>query len=687
MKKHHILLATTFAIAVTVMGQGRVGINTNSPSAMLHVKDSSVLFSSGLTNAPASPGNPPASGTGIRMMWYADKAAFRTGKAQSNSWDKDKVGSYSFAAGNGVTASGVVSIALGNGTTASGHSSVATGIDTKATGFASTAMGEGTTASGDFDATAMGYFSTASGYISTAMGSETVASGYASTSMGNGTTASGHMSSTMGVGTVARSYSSLVIGRYNDSIVTSDKTTWLSADPVFIIGNGNAANMRSNAITVLKNGKTGINTSSPAAMLHIKDSSVLFSGLLNLPAVPGDPPESGTGIRMMWYPDKAAFRAGRAAGTNWDKASVGTYSFAAGNETTASGTRSSAFGDGTVASGSGSFTSGYKTRAIGTATVAMGDDNTASGYASAAMGASTIATGYISASFGEFSVASGPLTFATGSNTSANGANSTSMGVNSVANSFSSVVIGRNNDSIASSNKGSWIVTDPVFIIGNGPSPNSRSNALTILKNGKTGISTSTPEYGLHVVNNNTQDGGHIEGIMVESISTGPDVGEAAVSFKNQAFLSPNKKWITGLNQASNFRWDYDAQFGGGAAMVLDTTGDLTIQGSLSQSSDARLKKDITPLQNSLQKLLGLTGYHYNWLGSARGTKLQTGVLAQEIELQMPELVTTDGDGMKAVNYSGLTPYMIEAFKEQQQKITRLENELAEIKRLLLKKP
>ena len=56
-------------------------------------------------------------------------------------------------------------------------------------------------------------------------------------------------------------------------------------------------------------GKVGINTTSPAAMLHVKDSSVVFTGPATLPANAGQPPVKGAGNRIMWYADKAAFRA------------------------------------------------------------------------------------------------------------------------------------------------------------------------------------------------------------------------------------------------------------------------------------------------------------------------------------------------------------------------------------------
>jgi len=295
MKKIFIFLLLLVSYTTTKAQIGKVGINTTTPLAMLHVKDSSVLFT-GAATLPATPGNPPVSGAGTRMMWYPDKAAFRVGQVSSTAWDKDSIGDYSFASGsntkalgiystamgNGTKASGFKTTAMGDGTTASGNRSTAMGDGTTASGNRSTAMGDGTTASGPNStamgdgttasatlSTAMGEGSTASGTISTAMGERTTSSGNTSTAMGSFTNASGNISTTMGFRTYSKAYGSLSIGQYNDSIASSSKTTWVTTDPVFIIGNGTADNARSNAFTVLKNAKTGINTEAPAAMLHV----------------------------------------------------------------------------------------------------------------------------------------------------------------------------------------------------------------------------------------------------------------------------------------------------------------------------------------------------------------------------------------------------------------------------------
>ena len=74
----------------------------------------------------------------------------------------------------------------------------------------------------------------------------------------------------------------------------------------------------------------GIGTTAPVARLHVKDSSVVFTGLNSMPSIPGNPPVSGAGVRLMWYPDKAAFRVGEVSDKNWDKDSIGRLLFCIG---------------------------------------------------------------------------------------------------------------------------------------------------------------------------------------------------------------------------------------------------------------------------------------------------------------------------------------------------------------------
>jgi hypothetical protein len=103
-----------------------------------------------------------------------------------------------------------------------------------------------------------------------------------------------------------------------------------------------------------------------------------------------------------------------------------------------------------------------------------------------------------------------------------------------------------------------------------------------------------------------------------------------------------------------------------------DTTvsNDLTVNGDVVVSSDARLKANIVSLGSTLAKLLLIDGKRYTM---KKDGKQKIGVLAQDIQKVFPELVTTDDKDMLAVNYQGLVPVLINALKEQDDKISRLE--------------
>jgi hypothetical protein len=120
------------------------------------------------------------------------------------------------------------------------------------------------------------------------------------------------------------------------------------------------------------------------------NGSVVATGTYNIIADIGS---LGAGTRMAWYPEKAAFRAGKVAGTQWDNSNVGTRSTAMGYNTTASGIYSTAMGSDSTASGGFSTALGYSTTASGDHSTAMGRNTTASGYWSTAMGYSTTASG------------------------------------------------------------------------------------------------------------------------------------------------------------------------------------------------------------------------------------------------------------------------------------------------------
>jgi Chaperone of endosialidase/Lower baseplate protein N-terminal domain len=97
-------------------------------------------------------------------------------------------------------------------------------------------------------------------------------------------------------------------------------------------------------------------------------------------------------------------------------------------------------------------------------------------------------------------------------------------------------------------------------------------------------------------------------------------------------------------------------------------------------SSDKNLKKDITILTGSLDRILALRGYNFSWRSDSRK---DIGIIAQEVEKQFPEIVHTDSHGLKSVEYANLIAPMIEAMREQQSLIEKQQQEIDTLKKSL----
>lgn len=629
MKKIFLFLFIFMAATFFAHAQN-VGIGITTPTARLHVKDSAVLFSA-VADIPGTPGLPPQQGAGRRMMWYPNKAAFRIGYVNGSQWDQNNIGNYSFASGFSTTAS------------------------------------QGYT-------TAMGFFSTASGAASTAIGNQTT----------------------------AKAFSSLSIGSLNDNSDNPDPLNINSSDRIFQIGNGYGF-FPGNAMTVLRNGNMGIGTLIPVAKLHVQDSSVVFSATGVAPLTTGNPPISGTGRRMMWYPDKAAFRAGYVGNNNWDMFNTGNYSAAFGSNTQASGLVSTALGNGTIASGENSLASGQFSIAFGLNSTAMGYYTTAPGtyatslgYQANAQGVGSLATGYITNALGNYSTALGYFTSASHNSLSsgfqsfAYGNTSLAIGSDLVANSFAETVFGSQNTEYSPVNINSWNASDRLFVLGNGRSGN-RSDALVVLKNGNTGIGTSTPGFPLNFANtlgdkislygssgNNYGFGIQNNLLQIHASAVGEDVAfgyGSSDAFTETMRIRGNGNVGIGTNAPSQ---------------KLHVIGNICATGLIGACSDIRYKTNFLPINNALSTVLKLNGIYYYWDAKKFDDKgfsdaRQIGFSAQEIERFYPEMVQTDAEGYKAVDYSRLTPVLVEAIKEQQHKIDNQQKQIDELKKLVEK--
>jgi len=105
----------------------------------------------------------------------------------------------------------------------------------------------------------------------------------------------------------------------------------------------------------------------------------------------------------------------------------------------------------------------------------------------------------------------------------------------------------------------------------------------------------------------------------------------------------------------------------------LNSSGNATFSGTVTANSDERLKENVVGITNALDKVLDLRGVYYNRIGQP---EREIGVIAQEVETILPELVLESSDGVKSVAYQNMVAVLIEAIKEQQEQINELKDRL-----------
>ena len=144
------------------------------------------------------------------------------------------------------------------------------------------------------------------------------------------------------------------------------------------------------------------------------------------------------------------------------------------------------------------------------------------------------------------------------------------------------------------------------------------------------------------------------------------DSGGAIMSFHRANYYavnfgldSDNVMRIGGWSAAAN-RWQ------------LDMSGNMTVAGNVTAYSDIRLKTDIQVIENAIEKVKQIRGVTFKRIDEGSDGMRQTGVIAQEVELVLPEAVSQDNEGIKNVAYGNMVGLLIEAIKEQQKQIEEL---------------
>lgn len=134
--------------------------------------------------------------------------------------------------------------------------------------------------------------------------------------------------------------------------------------------------------------------------------------------------------------------------------------------------------------------------------------------------------------------------------------------------------------------------------------------------------------------------------------------------------------WITKNVDFSNSNMNNDMNFSGSSSVTLAkgnvtlAKGDITLEaGTLFSFSDERLKMNIRPIENALERIDKIKGVYYQWKDKGENSDQEIGVIAQDVQQQFPELVTTNKDGILAVDYAKLVAVLIECVKDLKEQL------------------
>ncbi len=222
------------------------------------------------------------------------------------------------------------------------------------------------------------------------------------------------------------------------------------------------------------------------------------------------------------------------------------------------------------------------------------------------------------------------------------------------------------------------------------------TSRFLVAAGGNVGVGETVPSHKLDVLHSGST------GILVKSTASFSvlDIdafsGDAAIRFLNNGTSSWNIR-----NQPGTDHFQFFELGGGGERMRIenstgkvvmtgsDPTDQLEVLGNVrvgtgttgcvhdadatviagTCSSDLRFKRDVTPFPSTLERLVQLRPVHFYWRSSEFadkrfGTRQSWGLVAQDVEEVLPELVTFDQQGYRAVNYSKLPLLTIQAVKD-----------------------
>jgi len=211
---------------------------------------------------------------------------------------------------------------------------------------------------------------------------------------------------------------------------------------------------------------------------------------------------------------------------------------------------------------------------------------------------------------------------------------------------------------------------------------NEGSYQFYVRWDGNVWIWTASPGAKLHLNGGNSQITNNISRLILQDTQTSWATYEVTSGWSAVGNFDILKSWV-----ASRMTIDTNGNVGVGTtapAYKLQVMWSVASNSTV-LTSDQRYKKNITPINNSLDKVLKLNWVTFDWRADEFKNKnfpewKQVWFIAQEVEKVIPEVVTTDGEWYKWVEYANITALLVNAIKEQQKQIEELKSEVRELR-------
>jgi Chaperone of endosialidase/Head domain of trimeric autotransporter adhesin len=625
-----------------------------------------------------------------RILWYPLKDAFLTGKVLIKS--KDSVGVNSFTSGYESMSKGKYSQALGYQAIARGNYSTSIGLQSVANDSNSFAFGQWAQAK-NRESYAFGKGATAAGYRSFAFGSSGIDSLGKTTGVayakGDYSFAIGQGSQSLGTGALAFGLADTARGNFSLAMGYQTKasgTTSTSIGYQSIASGQNSMAIGSNAIASgFMSFSIGFGTTASGTSSNAMGAFTIASGNMST-ALNGYTKASGDYSTAMGYKTTAS----------------AIYSTAMGFYATASGIKSIAVGDHSNASGDYSTAIGYYATAPSFCETEIGPYNTT--YTPGSTNSWNTSDRLFVIGNGSYGTGlSNAVTVLKNGNVGIGTSTPTNLleigGTNSKIsmNSANSNMLLYNSNGVAvpsftTRSAGTKVVFYPGvgvssadYAIGISPATMwysvtttgsahrffaGTTEILTILGSGNVGIGTTTPANKLEV-------NGCIRSTAYDTPTSGVGIEIGYIASQNAGYiqcLDRGTSTYKNLRIGGNLLPNADNLFTCGASGSRWVSV-WSVNGTI-QTSDIRLKTNITPLDYGLGSIMKLNPISFNWKDEPGGSK-HLGLVAQEVIGIIDEAVDTgtDPDKILGINYSQLVPVLIKGMQEQQKQIESFKSE------------